>query len=124
VLPFGNEVATVELTGAQIMQVLANSAGREAGDGGFLQVAGVKMVISGNELESATLADGSPIEPGKTYLVATNAFLMEGGDGYATFTEGKNPYYVGSKLDTSLVSYLTQHGTVAPELEGRIVRKQ
>ncbi len=122
VLPFGNEVATVELTGAQIMEVLATSAARERPDGGFLQVSGLKVVINGNKLESVTM-DGAPLDPRKVYLVATNAFLMEGGDGFETFTHGKNPYYVGTKLDTSVVSYLTEHGTVAPEVEGRIVIK-
>ncbi|MCD6361679.1 MAG: 5'-nucleotidase C-terminal domain-containing protein [Armatimonadetes bacterium] len=123
VLPFGNEVATVELTGEQIRKVLANAAARERPDGGFLHVSGLKVVINGNKLESVTLDDGSPLEPGKTYLVATNAFLMEGGDGFVTFTEGRNPYYVGTKLDTSVVSYLAEHGTVAPEVEGRIIIK-
>ncbi len=122
VLPFGNEVATVELTGEQIIEVLANAAARERPNGGFLQVSGIQVVIAGNKIESVTM-DGAPLDLTKTYLVATNAFLMEGGDGFATFTEGKNPYYVGTKLDTSVVSYLTQHGTVAPEIEGRIVIK-
>jgi 2',3'-cyclic-nucleotide 2'-phosphodiesterase (5'-nucleotidase family) len=80
------------------------------------------VTIAGSKIESVTM-DGAPLDQTKTYLVATNAFLMEGGDGFETFTEGKNPYYVGTKLDTSVVSYLTQHGTVAPEIEGRIVIK-
>jgi len=122
VLPFGNEVATVELTGEQIMQVLASSAAREPGDGGFLQMSGIKVVYIGGQVESATV-DGQPLDPNKTYLVATNAFLLEGGDGYDAFTQGKNPYYVGTKLDTSLVSLLTVKGTVAPEVEGRITRR-
>jgi len=124
VLPFGNEVATTELTGAQIMQVLAIAAAREPGDGGFLQLSGLKVVYSGGKVESATLADGSALEPAGVYRVGTNDFLMQGGDGFTPFTEGQNPYMVGTKLDTAVVSYLTAHGTVAPQVEGRIVIKQ
>jgi len=121
VLPFGNEVATVELTGEQVRQVLEIAAAREPGDGGFLQLSGLKVVYSGGKVESVTLADGSPLDPNRRYRVGTNDFLMQGGDGYTPFTQGANPYMVGTKLDTAVVSYLTAHGTVAPAVEGRIV---
>lgn len=124
VLPFGNEVATIELTGQQIMQVLAIAAAKEPGDGGFLQLSGLKVVYSGGKVESATLADGSPLDPAGVYRVGASDFLMQGGDGYTPFTEGRNLYMVGTKLDTAVVSYLTEHGTVSPQVEGRIVIRQ
>ena len=120
VLPFGNEVATVELTGAQLRDILAQSIAAERPFGGFLHVSGLKLVAEGHTLVSATVGD-EPLDDTKSYLVATNAFLLEGGDGFATFTEGRNPYYVGTKLDTSFVQYLSEHGTISPEVEGRIV---
>ncbi|MFW5869217.1 MAG: bifunctional metallophosphatase/5'-nucleotidase, partial [Armatimonadota bacterium] len=119
VLPFGNEVATLKLTGAQLRQILARSIAEPRPFGGFLHVSGLQIVAEGHELSSVTIG-GEPLDEGETYLVATNAFLMEGGDGYETFTEGKEQYYVGTKLDTAFVQYITKHGSISPEVEGRI----
>jgi len=119
VLPFGNEVATVELTGAQLREILARSIAEPRPHGGFLQVSGIKLVAEGDQVVEVTV-DGAPLDDAQTYLVTTNAFLMEGGDGYETFTRGSGQYYVGTKLDTAFVQYLTEMGTIAPEVEGRI----
>ncbi len=120
VLPFGNEVATVELTGAQLREILQRSISQPRPHGGFLQVSGIKLVAEGDRLVEVTV-DGAPLDDARAYLVTTNAFLMEGGDGYETFTRGSSQYYVGTKLDTAFVQYLTEMGTIASEVEGRIV---
>ncbi|MBD3291937.1 MAG: multifunctional 2',3'-cyclic-nucleotide 2'-phosphodiesterase/5'-nucleotidase/3'-nucleotidase [Armatimonadia bacterium] len=122
VLPFGNEVATLELTGAQLREILARSIAEPRPFGGFLHVSGLTIVADGQELESVMVGD-DPLDDGTTYSVATNAFLMEGGDGYETFTEGKKQYYVGTKLDTAFVQYLRKHESISPEVEGRITIK-
>ncbi|MGI5816874.1 MAG: bifunctional metallophosphatase/5'-nucleotidase [Armatimonadota bacterium] len=119
VLPFGNEVATLELTGAQLRQILQRSIAEPRPFGGFLHVSGLKIVAEGGVLTEVMVGD-EPLDDGRAYTVATNAFLMEGGDGYETFTEGAKQYYVGTKLDTSFVQYLTKHGSISPEVEGRI----
>jgi len=121
-LPFGNEVATVELTGGQLREILQRSVAAEKPFGGFLQVSGVKVVAEDGEIVEISVG-GEPLDPNETYLVATSAFLLEGGDGYEAFTEGQNPYYVGTNLDTSFVNYIAEHGTIAPEVEGRIVMR-
>ncbi len=120
VLPFGNEVATVELTGAQLREILQRSVSEPRPHGGFLQVSGLTLAVENDGIAEVTVGD-APLDDAKTYLVTTNAFLMEGGDGYETFTEGRNQYYVGTKLDTAFVQYLGEMGTIAPEVEGRIV---
>lgn len=121
VLPFGNEVATVELTGAQLREILQRSISEPRPHGGFLQVSGLKITVDPGDQIAEVLVGNEALDDAKTYLVATNAFLMEGGDGYETFTEGKNQYYVGTKLDTAFVQYLTDQGTISPQVEGRIV---
>jgi len=119
VLPFGNEVATLELTGAQLREILQRSIAEPKPFGGFLHVSGLKIIAEGDRLVSVMVGDEA-LDDSKTYTVATNAFLMEGGDGYETFTEGQKQYYVGTKLDTSFVQYLSKHESISPEVEGRI----
>lgn len=120
--PFGNELATVELTGAQLREILQRSVAAEKPFGGFLQVSGLNIVAVDGVITEVMVGD-SPLDEGEIYLVATNAFLLEGGDGYGTFTEGRSPYYVGTRLDTAFVQYLSEHGTIAPQVEGRIVMR-
>ena len=120
--PFGNEVATVELTGAQLLEILQRSIAAEKPFGGFLQVSGLNITAEDGVITEVLVGDEA-LNEGESYLVATNAFLLEGGDGYETFTEGRNPYYVGTRLDTAFVQYLGEHGSIAPQVEGRIVMK-
>jgi 2',3'-cyclic-nucleotide 2'-phosphodiesterase (5'-nucleotidase family) len=119
VLPFGNEVATVELTGAQLREILQRSVSEPRPFGGFLQVSGLKITAENDQI-TEVLVGSEPLDDSESYLVATNAFLMEGGDGYETFTEGKNQYYVGTRLDTAFVQYIQSNSPIAPEVEGRI----
>ncbi len=119
VLPFGNEVATLELTGAQLRQILQRSIAEPKPFGGFLHVSGLTIVAEDGQITSVMVGDEA-LDDSATYTVATNAFLMEGGDGYETFTEGQKQYYVGTKLDTAFVQYLNEHGSISPEVEGRI----
>jgi 2',3'-cyclic-nucleotide 2'-phosphodiesterase (5'-nucleotidase family) len=118
VLPFGNEVATLKLTGDQLREILARSIA-ERSSGAFLQVSGLTVVAEDGELASVMVGEEA-LDDSTTYSVATNAFLMEGGDGYETFTEGSEQYFVGTKLDTAFVQYLQKHGSIAPKVEGRI----
>ncbi|MGD9497184.1 MAG: bifunctional UDP-sugar hydrolase/5'-nucleotidase [Armatimonadota bacterium] len=120
VLPFRNEVATVELTGAQLREILERSISQPRPHGGFLQVSGLKLTVEGDRL-AEVLVGAEPLDPQQTYVVTTNDFLLEGGDGYETFTRGRNQYHVGTKLDTAFVQYLVEMGTIAPAVEERIV---
>jgi 5'-nucleotidase len=87
--PFDNYGATVELTGAQLVEVLRLTTG---GNRGFLQTSGLRYTIDAakdagkpaadrNRLVSMMLANGQPIEPGKLYKVALPDFLLDGGEG-------------------------------------------
>ena len=62
-----------------------------------------------------------PIEPEKTYLVATNNFVRQGGDGYKIFaTNGQNAYDYGPGLEQVVADYLAAHRPYTPKLDGRI----
>lgn len=120
VLPFDNLLVTVELTGAQIREIAEKAV---AEGGRILQVSGMRVVYR-REGERMTLreisAGGSPLDPSKTYRVATNDFLVMGGDNLKTFQQGKVLVYGGTLRDV-LVDYLKKHSPVRNGLEGRIV---
>lgn len=127
VLPFGNTLATFELTGADLRAALAHGLGR-AGQGGFPQVAGVHLAwnpLAAGDARLVSLAvrqaDGTlaPLDDARIYRVVANDFLRRGGDGYDVLrTAARNPYDTGPPLDAVVVSALGR-GAVAA-LDGRI----
>lgn len=137
VLPFGNLVSTMDLTGADVIAALENGVSqirltddgliqRDGASGRFPQVAGISYTFDptqepGSRIVEVLLADGSPIDPEATYFVATNDFMRNGGDGYVMFAENAmNPYDFGKPLDQVVADYIAENAPVAPEVEGRI----
>lgn len=119
VLPFGNTIARVDLTGAQLRAALEHGLSEvEAGAGRFPQVAGMRYTWDptaavGARVVEVLVADGSdtwqPLDEQATYRVVTNDFLLRGGDGYQVFTEGQNPLDTGIILADAVMEYMTAH---------------
>ncbi|MGX7245754.1 5'-nucleotidase C-terminal domain-containing protein [Enterococcus quebecensis] len=94
VQPFGNIMQVVEMTGAQIHQVLNEQYDEEGRY--FLQISGLAYtyVATGDqnqpfEVREMHKTDGTPIQADQTYLVVINDFLFGGGDGFSGFTGAK-----------------------------------
>lgn len=122
-LPFDNVILTMDLSGATVLSLLEQNG---ASEHGILQMSGVSVAYDmnkpkGERLLSATVA-GGPLQPARTYRVATNDFLAAGGDGFKQFMDGARLVY-GDNLRDVLVSYLKQRSPVAPAVEGRIAVK-
>ena len=96
-MPFENELVVIELTGAEVIQVVKESIVRRGGE----PCSGVKAVVAGTP-EAATLtitwADGSPIDPAITVKVATSDYLYGGGDSIPTLKKGRKPFTTGLTL--------------------------
>ncbi|MCI0476722.1 MAG: 5'-nucleotidase C-terminal domain-containing protein, partial [Anaerolineales bacterium] len=130
VLPFGNRLMEFDLSGADLLAALENGLSLPGG-GRFPQVAGLKMIgdwskpvgarVSSVEIGNAK--DGfKPLDKNATYRIVTNDFMANGGDGYATFKNGKNPYGGDVPMDQALTDYLKYlNAPIAPQVEGRIV---
>ena len=132
VLPFQNTVATFQLTGKDIVASLEGGVSEvEEGKGKFPQVAGLRYSfdtsVKPNEgrIKSVEVMEGGswkPIDEAKTYLVATNNFVRQGGDGYQLFADNaKNAYDYGPSLELVVADYLGAHRPYEPKLDGRIV---
>ncbi|WP_156151326.1 5'-nucleotidase C-terminal domain-containing protein [Domibacillus indicus] len=132
VMPFGNALAIMELTGAEIKSALEHSVSLAPDqNGAFLQAAGLKFTYdSSKDAGSRVTAiqvneNGSykPIEEAKTYKVATNTFTAKGGDGYTMFKTAydeervSEPGYVDWETFTE---YLKANPNVNAAAEGRI----
>ena len=94
VMPFENELVVIELTGAEVIQVVKESIVRRGGE----PCSGVKAVVGGTpEAATCTITweDGSPIDPGAVVKVATSDYLYGGGDLIPTLKQGRKPFTTG-----------------------------
>lgn len=134
VLPFGNTVATLKLTGAQIAASLENGVSRVGGDGGtgrFPQISGMRFEFDssaapGSRIKRVEVGDSSsgyvPIDDAKMYSVATNNFMRTGGDGYEIFNDDAvEPYDFGRPLEEALIDYMIKQHPVTVVKDGRIL---
>ena len=130
-LPFGNTTSLIEIKGADLLAALENGVSQvENGAGRFPQVsAGTKIVYDaaaapGKRLVTVEI-DGKAVDPEASYKLATNDFMLSGGDGYTSLAKGKVLVdgKGGKLLATEVIDYIAAHKTVEAKLEGRIAAK-
>jgi len=142
VLPFGNATAVGDMTGAQIMELLNQSASLSKG---AIQPAGIRYSFYNYRVWTSstnfrTWAWGAfdpcvinkasgvcePLDLNKTYRVATNEFLAPAGqDNFYAFKYMKNITYWGDMLDGVnrwVSANYTQANPYNGVLDGRITR--
>ncbi|AVR95585.1 bifunctional metallophosphatase/5'-nucleotidase [Pseudoduganella armeniaca] len=113
VLPFGNTLVVMNLTGAQIRALLEQQwVGDKVESRGLLQVSeGFSYQYdlrkpAGQRVLEVTL-NGVPLDDNASYRVAANNFIAEGGDAFPMFAKGTNRAETGVRDIDSLTSYLT-----------------
>ncbi len=86
ILPFGGNVASVEMRGRLLKQVLDQGRANK-GAGGFLQTARV----SWSEEKGDWLINGKPLDQRRNYKAAINDFLLTGNEQGMDYLNRKNP---------------------------------
>ena len=131
VFPFGNQVATTVVTGANLWKALENSVGGNyPGDGRFAQVSGLKYSFDaskpiGSRIVSVTKLDGTEIaKDSKEYTLTTLDFLIYGGDGYVNVFSPSQAKVKGALLDVFVDALKADMAagkvTQVPAADGRI----
>ena len=129
-LPFGNMTVSTMVTGKQIWDALENGFSHlEDGAGRFPQVSGIvvtadKSKPAGSRVVSVVVGD-KPLDPAASYKLATNDFMLNGGDGYAALAAGK-PIIgaeAGKLMANDVLVYIKAHNGIQAKLEGRVVVK-
>jgi len=133
VLPFGNYLVVLTLTGEQVIAALENGVSQvERVAGRFPQVAGLRYTWdpakpAGQRIVSVeVLTDEGfrPIGAKTTYAVVTNNFLAGGGDGYDMFRAAQDAIVLGFGDAETFADYLRAHSPVLPAVEGRITERR
>lgn len=126
-LPFGNVLVVTQIPGSQLLAALENGFSQvEKGAGRFPQVSGMTVVYDPKAEPGKRVAEvmigGAALEPDKLYTVATNDYMLDGGDGYSALGGGKmiNDTGAGALVANVVMDYVQKAGTVKPAVEGRI----
>ncbi|HVR64663.1 MAG TPA: bifunctional metallophosphatase/5'-nucleotidase, partial [Polyangia bacterium] len=125
--PFGNTMVNMNLTGAQIKDVLEQQFSGAFGQTvqRILKISGLTYrwnpaAPAGSKIISIQIG-GAPIDPAASYLITTNNFLATGGDGFTKFTAGTNQ--IGGPIDLDvLISYVENHTPLTPAIDGRVAQ--
>ena len=129
-MPFANRTMVAEITGAALRAALENGLSQlENKAGRFPQVAGLKIVAdaaapAGGRVVSVEI-NGAALDAARLYKIATNDFIVRGGDGYVSMAGAqKLSDDAGGKLVANdVMVYARRLGTVAARVEGRLVFK-
>ncbi len=79
--PFANQVAYVDFKGSEVLPYLTAVANMEPDSGAYGQFYNVSFVKHGKQISDVKIG-GNPLDPNKTYRMATLNFNAIGGDGY------------------------------------------
>ncbi|HEX8665427.1 MAG TPA: bifunctional UDP-sugar hydrolase/5'-nucleotidase [Beijerinckiaceae bacterium] len=127
-MPFGNTTVMIEISGAGIRAALENGFSEvERPSGRFPQISGMSVVVDGTRPKGARVVSvkvqGQPLDDARTYRLATNNFMLRGGDGYGVFTAQKRLIGEtdGKLMAGEVMAHMRRLGTVAAKPEGRIV---
>lgn len=120
-LPFLNSVTTLEMSGALVREALEQGLTLERG---LIQVSGITATYdlsrpAGKRLVSARVG-ASPLDDARTYRVATNSFVAQGGDLYGAFPRGKVVSDSKVLLSDSVLAWFGKHGTAKEPAKGRL----
>jgi 5'-nucleotidase len=121
--PFGNALVTMDLTGAQLKQLLEQQwygPMRVMPSAKGFSYTWDNTGPTDGKVKSMTL-DGMPIDPAATYRVVVSSYLAGGGDGMTVFKSGTNAKSVIGDVD-ALAAYIKANGTVTPQPLDRITR--
>jgi len=131
VFPFGNQIATTVVTGANLWKALENGVGGNyPGDGRFPQISGFKFSFDaskpvGSRIVEVTKLDGTPIaKDSKEYTLTTLDFVIYGGDGYVNVFSPAQAKVQGALLDVFVdalkADMAAKKVTQVPAADGRI----
>lgn len=129
-LPFGNMTVSTKVTGKQVWDALENGFSHlEDGGGRFPQVSGLvvtadKSKPAGSRVVSVMVGD-KPLDAAASYALATNDFMLNGGDGYTALASGKVilSAEAGKLMANDVLVFIKSQGGVKAKIEGRVVVK-
>ena len=117
IMPFENSIIVVEITSEEAQQMFDYLKTGKAHP-----IANMQLVLNKDETIYSATINGKPIEAGKTYFIATNDYLQQGGDGMVFLSNPKSMEVLDYKIRNVLIDYFKERDTIAPVRDNRFIK--
>ncbi|HPF96820.1 MAG: 5'-nucleotidase C-terminal domain-containing protein [Flavobacteriaceae bacterium] len=120
IMPFENSLVVAEVKGRNILGAVDYlRRAKRAHPISRLQI----ILDKDYNLEEASI-NGQPIDSTKTYYIATNDYLFNGGDHMDFFKPYDSLYVLNYKVRNAILDYFIKKDTIAPKADNRFIVKE
>lgn len=117
--PFDNRLAVVHIKGSDLLSLFQDIAAVH-GEGVSREV---RLVITKDGKLVEAKVGGQPIDPDRTYRIATLDYLAEGNDRLYSFKKAQRVDVSDFFSRDCMMQYIKQHSPITSQIEGRVVVK-
>lgn len=118
IMPFENSIIVVELSAEKAREMFEYLKSGKAHP-----IANMQLILNTDDSIKQATINGSPIEDSKTYFIATNDYLRQGGDGMTFFDNPVSETVLDYKVRSVLIDYFKEKDTIAPVRDNRFTKE-
>ncbi len=118
IMPFENSIIVVELTADRMRELFEYLKSGKAHP-----IANMQLILDEEDAIAKATVNGKPVEDGKTYFIATNDYLRQGGDGMVFFDNPVSETVLDYKVRSILIDYFKKKDTIAPVRDNRFIKQ-
>ncbi len=119
IMPFENSIVVAELNGKSILELATFLSNAEKPH----PVSGLKLVLNTNNSIASFKIQNKNFDPSKTYYVATNNYLVKGGDNMVFFKDALNLTPLNYKFRNAILDYFKKEDTITATVDNRFYKK-
>ena len=119
VMPFENSTVVVSLKGTQINEMLKYLSMAKRAHPLSKQV---QITLDKDFQVTSASIKNQPIDADRTYYVATNDYLYNGGDRMSFFHPNDSLYVLDYKIRNILIDYFKKRDTISPKIDNRFIQ--
>lgn len=119
VMPFENSTVVVSLKGTQINEMLKYLSMAKRAHPLSKQV---QITLDKDFQVTSASINNQPIDADRTYYVATNDYLYNGGDRMSFFHPNDSLYVLEYKIRNVLIDYFKKRDTISPKIDNRFIQ--
>ncbi|WP_289045331.1 5'-nucleotidase [uncultured Olleya sp.] len=118
IMPFENSIVVVALKGQQIDSLTHYLSQAKRAH----PISGLQLTLDKNYAITEALLNNKPIQKDKTYYVATNDYLYNGGDRMRFFKTNDSLYVLDYKIRNAMIDYFKSVDTINPVIDNRFIQ--
>lgn len=118
VMPFDNSVVVSTMTGNQVNDLITFLSDRKRAH----PISKLKLTLNEDYSVNEALVNGNEVDTNKTYYVATNDYLYNGGDRMAFLKSKDTVYKLDYKIRNVLIDYFKKIDTLQPKIDDRFIQ--